>query len=606
MIELLRIENLALVESVELEFGTGLNVLTGETGAGKSIVLSALALLAGGKASAEALRSGAAEGAVEAVFRMDGHQDVVRDLEQRGIALDAAGASAGEGRGADGSAAGGGSARAAKAPAIEASPELIVRRTLQPGGRGRARIGGQLVPIATLAELFGGQLEISSQHGSQALRHAETHMLALDAYADTGGADGTGTGKTSLREIVAREVARVAELDREIEALRTAEAERARRLDFLDYQRRELEQEDLDPASIAALEAEHRRLTHAERLAEDLATVSAALSGSDDDSVSAERAVSAARRALASAVRVDPDLAGLSERLEALESELQDVAVRAADYLAELEIDPKRLEQVESRIARLEKLRRKYGQSAVEIVGQRDAILREIESLSGADARIRELEQERLRRVATANETSAQLSRAREKAAKKLAKAVEAELGDLAMAGARFTVALEPWSPEGASPGLETGASGRERPQFLFSANAGEAPRPIQRVASGGELSRLFLALKNSLRRADRNMVIVFDEVDAGIGGAVAERVGRVLAELATEHQVLCITHLPQIAAFADRHFVVRKEQAAGRTRTRVARVEGEARIDELARMAGGERVTEVTREHARALLEGR
>ncbi|MBK7947326.1 MAG: DNA repair protein RecN [Deltaproteobacteria bacterium] len=583
MIELLRIENLALVESVELEFGAGLNVLTGETGAGKSIVLSALALLAGGKASGEALRSGAVEGAVEAVFRMDGHQDVVRDLERRGLALDAA------------------DSPDPTAAAAEAPPELIVRRTLQPGGRGRARIGGQLVPIATLSELFGGQLEISSQHGSQALRHAETHVLALDAYA----------AKTSLREIVAREVARVAELDREIQALRTAEEERARRLDFLEYQRRELEQEDLDPASIAALEADHRRLTHAERLAEELATVSAALSGGDDDSVSAERAVSAARRALASAVRMDPDLASLAERLDGLESELQDVAVRAADYLAELEVDPKRLEQVESRIARLEKLRRKYGQSALEIGRQREAILREIETLTGADARIRDLEQERARRVATANETSAQLSRARAQAAKKLAKAVEAELGDLAMAGARFTVALEPWSREGASPGLETGASGRERPQFLFSANAGEAPRPIQRVASGGELSRLFLALKNSLRRADRNMVIVFDEVDAGIGGAVAERVGRVLAELSTEHQVLCITHLPQIAAFADRHFlvskeVVRNEQAGERTRTRVARVEGEARIDELARMAGGERVTEVTREHARSLLERR
>ncbi len=571
MIELLRIENLALVESVELEFGAGLNVLTGETGAGKSIVLSALALLAGGRAGTDALRSGAAEGAVEAVFRMDGHQDVARDLARRGLVAEAA-------------------------FDAEAAPELIVRRTLQPGGRGRARVGGQLVPVATLAEVFGGQLEISSQHGSQALRHAETHMLALDAYAD----------KTSLREVVAREVARIGELDREIQALRIAEADRARRLDFLEYQRRELEQEDLDPASVAALEAEHRRLTHAERLAEDLALVSAALSGGDGESPAAEQAVATARRALAAARRLDPDLGPLAERLEALESELQDVSVRAADYLAELEIDPARLGAVEERIARLEKLRRKYGQSALEMGAQRDAIVREIEALAGADARIQALEAERARRVAAANESAAQLSRARAQAAKKLAKAVEAELGDLAMAGARFAVALEPWTPDEASPGLETGPAGRERPQFLFSANAGEEPRPIQRVASGGELSRLFLAIKNSLRRADRNMVIVFDEVDAGIGGAVAERVGRVLSELATEHQVLCITHLPQIAAFADRHFVVRKEQAGGRTRTRVARVEGDARIEELARMAGGERVTEVTRQHARALLERR
>ena len=579
MIEHLRIENLALVELVELDFGAGLNVLTGETGAGKSIVLSALALLAGGRAGADALRSGAAEGAVEAVFRMDGHQDVARELAERGLVAVADS-----------------SVDSPTDSHAEEVPELIVRRTLQPGGRGRARVGGQLVPVATLADIFGGQLEISSQHGSQALRHAETHVLALDAYAS----------KSSLREIVAREVARIGELDREIRTLRTAEEERARRLDFLDYQRQELEQEDLDPTSIAALEAEHRRLTHSERLAADLATVSAALTGADGEGPSAEQSLSTARRALVCALRMDPDLAPLAERLEALESELQDVAVRAADYLAELEIDPARLGVVEERIARLEKLRRKYGQSALEMGSQREAILREIETLTGADMRIRALEEERGRRVATANESAAQLSRARVQAAKKLAKAVEAELGDLAMAGARFSVALEPWSGEGASPGLETGAFGRERPQFLFSANEGEEPRPIQRVASGGELSRLFLAIKNSLRRADRNMVIVFDEVDAGIGGAVAERVGRVLSELATEHQVLCITHLPQIAAFADRHFVVRKEQAGGRTRTQVARVEGEARIDELARMAGGERVTDVTRQHARALLEGR
>ena len=195
------------------------------------------------------------------------------------------------------------------------------------------------------------------------------------------------------------------------------------------------------------------------------------------------------------------------------------------------------------------------------------------------------------------------MSRARKNAAGKLAKTVLAELGDLAMGGATFVVDLERVDLANAPAGLETGPGGRERPQFLFSANPGEAPRPIQKVASGGELSRLFLALKNALRRADRNMVIVFDEVDAGIGGATAERVGRVLAELATEHQVLCITHLPQIAAFADRHFVVRKEARRGRTRTRVEEVRDEARIDELARMAGGEKVTEVTRQHARSLL---
>ena len=262
------------------------------------------------------------------------------------------------------------------------------------------------------------------------------------------------------------------------------------------------------------------------------------------------------------------------------------------------------LSEVETRIGRLEALRRKYGRSVEEMLAHRDEIERELTALESADDRVRILEKERAEGIEAANEAAVKLSKARKRAATRLAKAVEGELGDLSMPGARFKVDLEPADLAQAPEGLRTGPGGCERPQFLFSANPGEVPRPIQKVASGGELSRLFLAIKNALRRADRNMVIVFDEVDAGIGGATAERVGRVLAELSSEHQVLCITHLPQIAAFADRHFVVRKEAEGGRTRTRVGEVREEARVDELARMAGGETVTDATRAHARALLE--
>ena len=572
MIEVLRIENLALVESVELEFGPGLNVLTGETGAGKSIILSALALLTGGRAASETLRSGADEGVVEALFRMDGHEDVARALEDRGLAEET------DSSGTDDHA------------------ELIVRRTLHAGGRSRARVGGQLVPVSTLVDLFGGQLEISSQHGSQALRHAEVHAVALDAYAN----------KTSLREIVSQEVARAGRLDNEVTALRAAEEERARRVDFLQYQREELEGDELDAASVATLESEHRRLTHAERLGEEMSTVSRALDGggSDGEGDSAEAALGTASRALGNAVRMDPSLEDMAVRMEGVESELRDLSVRAADYLTGLEIDPRRLVQVEEKIGRLEALRRKYGQSVEEMLSHRDEIERELASLEGAEGRIVELDADLRKAIDSANQASSKLSAARKRSAKKLAKAVEAELEDLSMAGARFVVGLDSVEAPSTPAGLETGSGGRERPQFQFSANEGEAPRPIQKVASGGELSRLFLAIKNSLRRADRNMVIVFDEVDAGIGGATAERVGRVLAELATEHQVLCITHLPQIAAFADRHFVVRKETHGGRTRTGVTEVRDDLRVDELARMAGGENVTEVTREHARSLLQ--
>lgn len=567
MIEVLRIENLALVESVELEFGPGLNVLTGETGAGKSIILSALALMTGARPAPDALRSGAEEGAVEALFRMDGHEDVADSLKARGLASEEA------------------------APDGDEAPELIVRRTLHASGRSRARVGGQLVPVSTLVELFGGQLEISSQHGSQALRDPEMHRVALDAYA----------GQAGLCARVAEQVAEFARMGREAAALREAQEERERRLDFLTYQREELAAQDLDSEGIAQLEAEHRRLTHGESLAEEMATVCGVLSGSGGEEASAESAMSTARRALSAALRMDPSLEPLAVRLESIEAELRDVAATGEDYAASLEVDPARLAQVEEKISKLEKLKRKYGQSIEEMLLHRDEISAEIDSLSGADNRIKELEAKRAALASSVNQDAEKLSKARSRAAKKLAKAVEAELGDLAMKDARFVVDLEASKFEA---GLETGAGGRERPQFHFSANPGETPRPIQRVASGGELSRLFLAIKNSLRRADRNMVIVFDEVDAGIGGAVAERVGRVLAELSGEHQVLCITHLPQIAAFADRHFVVAKKTQKGRTRTSVHEVRNEERIDELARMAGGERVTEVTREHARSLLQ--
>jgi len=575
MIEVLRIENLALVESVELEFGPGLNVLTGETGAGKSIVLSALGLLAGGRPASDALRSGTAEGGVEALFRMDGHEEIAAALDARDLTP--------------------------PEPDPEGGPAaLIVRRSLHAGGRSRARIGGQLVPIATLAELFSGQLEISSQHGSQALRHPELHGVALDAHA----------GQTACREQLAAEYARVVALDRAIASLRSAEEERARRLDFLEYQRQELEAENLDAEEVAALEADHRRLTHAERLAEEMGELAAVLAGGDAEEAGAsvESLLARARRALVSGLRMDPSLETLAVRLEAVDTELRDLAITVGDYLNEVEVDPTRLAEVEERIARLERLRRKYGRGVEEMLAHRDEVEREIATLVGADDRIRSLEAERKEAVSAANRLGAALSRARASAAVELARAVEAELGHLAMVGARFAVDLGPDGARGRPEGLTTGPTGRERPEFHFSANEGEPLRPLQRVASGGELSRLFLAIKNGLRRAGRNMVIVFDEVDAGIGGAVAERVGRVLAELAEAHQVICITHLPQIAARADRHFVVRKEGVREgarevRTRTVVGEVRGEERVDELARMAGGETVTEVTREHARSLL---
>jgi DNA repair protein RecN (Recombination protein N) len=297
---------------------------------------------------------------------------------------------------------------------------------------------------------------------------------------------------------------------------------------------------------------------------------------------------------------VDATLDPLLERLRGVDEELRDLAADLERYVDRLDVDPARLAQLEDRLGAIQGLRRKYGEDGPAILAFRDAAERELASLEGADERIEALAREHEQAVGALSQAAARLSKARAKAAKALARRVEGPLRDLALPDARFAVALV---PQAAPDGLPCGPSGAESVEFLFTANAGSEPRALQRVASGGELSRVFLALKNALRGAGRGMVLIFDEVDAGIGGGVAERVGRCLAELARDHQVLCITHHPQIAALADTHFRVSKQRAGKHTLAAVERIEGEARVEEIARMAGGERISRETLQHARALL---
>ncbi|HVP28563.1 MAG TPA: DNA repair protein RecN [Myxococcota bacterium] len=571
VIETLRIRDLALAESVELEFGPGLNVLTGETGAGKSIVLGALALLAGGRADAEAVREGAAEAVVEAVFQAGGVPELEAELAQRGIELEDSG--------------------------------LVVRRSVgaaeRAGGasrRSRAQLAGQLVPVATLAEVFAGRIEISSQHESQALLRPDTHGRLLDAHA----------GLLPWRSEVAEGHAALRRLDAEIARLRGAAEERARRQDFLGFQAREIDEAKLQPGEHAALAAERARLVHASRLAAEAGLAAACLAGDGGDAEGAAPAhdrVSEAARRIEAAARLDPGLEPLAQRLRTLGAELDDVARELERYGATIEADPERAGVVEERLALLERLRRKYGTDEAEILAFREGVGAELAELGGSDERLAVLARERGEVRARLADAAARLTAGREAGARALAHELEQALAALAMPGARFEIALPRFTPPAGEEELPCGPRGAEEPEILFSANPGEAARPLRRVASGGELSRVFLALKNVLRRAEAGMVLVFDEVDAGIGGAVADRVGRVLAELASEHQVLCITHLPQIAARASAHFRVRKIVRAGRTVTEVLPLGPKERVEEIARMAGGETVTEATRRHAEALL---
>ena len=565
MIETLRIADLAIVDEVELEFGPGLNVLTGETGAGKSIVLGALSLLAGGRASKDAVRDGAERAEVEAVFSTEGLPELEAELRELGLCGDD------------------------EPP--DSAHELIVQRSVARSGRGRARVAGELLPVASLARLFEGRVEISSQHSSQALLRPERHGLLLDAAG----------GHLPLRKAVEDGSARLRALDEELQVLRTAAEERARREDFLRFQIDEIDAVGLTPEELPAIESDQRRLAHAEQLREDGATVVAALSGDDrGESDNVLDLLVRAQRGIEVLAGVDSDLEPLAERLRAADGELRDIAADVERYVDRLDIDPARLAALEDRLAAIQTLRRKYGGDAAAIFGFRDEAQRELDSLEGADERIAALETEREGRGDELAKSAAKLSKARAKAARELARRVEGPLRDLALPDARFAVGLVKLPPPEGAP---CGPSGAESVEFLFSANAGAEPRPLQRVASGGELSRVFLALKNALRGAGRGMVLIFDEVDAGIGGRVAERVGRCLADLAREHQVLCITHHPQIAALADTHFRVSKRRSGRRTLATVERIEGDERVEEIARMAGGEEVSDETRQHAAALL---
>jgi DNA repair protein RecN (Recombination protein N) len=560
VIERLTIRELALVEALELELGPGLNVFTGETGAGKSIVLNALALLAGGRAPSDAVREGAEEARLEAVLDTRPLAELAAALRERGLETE--------------------------------GHELIVRRVLARSGRSRAWLGADLVPVGALAELLGESIEVSSQHASQALLRPELQSRLLDAYA----------GCSALRSALEARVLGLRQRDREMAELRAAAEERARRSDYLSFQLRELDEARLDADEARAIDEEQRRLAHAEQLRQETQAAAARLSGdpAQPEAEGAADLAGGAARALAELARLDPALASLAERLAAAHGELVDLAGELDRYAARSDADPERLAELDARLRELERVKRKHGGSIEAALARRDALAAELAALGSSDERLGKLESERAAERAQLEREAAALSRERSRAASVLGAAATAAVRELALPEARFEVGLVALA---APEGLPCGSAGAESAEFRFSANPGEPLRPLRSVASGGELSRVFLALRDVLRGAGEGRVLVFDEVDAGIGGAVAERVGARLAALSKRHQILCITHLPQIAVHADRHFRVEKHSQRGRTRTSVSALEAEGRVAEIARMAGGAEVGPATLDHARALL---
>jgi DNA repair protein RecN (Recombination protein N) len=545
----LHIRNFAIIDALEVGFSAGFNVLTGETGAGKSIIIDAVALLLGDRARIDLIRTGSEEAVVEAVFDLQG-QPAVRE------ALIAGG--------------------------FDAEDELLIKRVVNRSGRNKIYINGNLAKLAQLQPLTSQLMNIYGQHEHQGLQRADSHLAFLDSFA----------GLQPELEAYRRCYDEVQELEQQLHALQEAEAGRLQRLDLLSFQLRELEEADLLPGEDDELLAERSLLQHGERLSRSALTGYETLYG-------AERAVCTHLDAVASELEnsasIDGQLLPLAESVRSSLYLLEDVAEQLRSYAGKVSFDAARLNEVERRLAQLTDLKRKYAGTIDGLLAYRDKIACESEALVDADATREELakrlELGRLQVQQQGDIISAQ----RREAAGALRQSVERELAELAMPKAQFEMRLF------ALP--QTGPGGLERGEFYLAANLGEDSKPLAWIASGGELSRIMLALRRAAPGADAIATLIFDEVDAGIGGVAASAVGQKLQAIAREAQVLCITHLPQVAAFADHHYRVEKQERDGRTCTGLVHLEGEERIEEMARMLGGAQVTERTLEHAREII---
>jgi DNA repair protein RecN (Recombination protein N) len=546
------VENYAVVERLRVHFHPGLNLLTGETGSGKSIVVDALGLLLGGRASAEMIRTGEARARVAGIFEVRDQAAVRRLLEPAGLEVE-------EG-------------------------ELLIEREILASGKSRAFVGSRPVAVALLKDLAPLLGEIHGQHDQQLLFLSEAQRDMLDVFA----------GNRDLLDSLARLYREWRAAVAELEELERNEQEKLRLLDLWSFQRKEIESAALAPDEDTQLENERRVLQNVQKLQESATTAYDALYESPESAVALAHI--AAKR-VEELYRIDATLAGLREHLKSAELSLQEAAYGLRDYLSGLEANPARLEEVETRLEAIARLKRKYGHSIAEILAFLEEVAAQIAGVESAGERMEALRKERQRLAAEYEKLAAALTEARQAAARRLEKRVEAELAQLAMERTVFRVVTSQaaWSPAGA-----------DRVEFLVSPNLGEEPRPLEKVASGGEISRLALALKTCLAAPRSSVVrtLVFDEVDAGVGGSAAEGVGRRLKKLAAANQVLCVTHLPQIASFADHHYRVEKQESGGRTVAVVEELDAAARTREVGRMLSGQKLTPEALKNAEQLIK--
>jgi DNA repair protein RecN (Recombination protein N) len=562
MLKELSIKNFAIIDQIRVEFAPGLNVFTGETGAGKSIVVDALNLALGERASADLIRTGCQEAVVEAAFELNGRgtAEITAMLSEQGIE-------------------------------VNPGEDLIVRRVLSSSGKNKVYINGSLANLNTLTALGASLADIHGQHEHQSLLSLEHQMELLDSFG----------GLSELRDVLAEAYHRLQDVRKELALLESGERDRAQREDMLRFQKNEIEEAMLKPGEDRELANEQKLLTNSEKIA---GLSHAAVDGLYASENSVLTALKKAINNLRDIAAIDSRLAPVLELCEAGRAQIEEASREVSVYAGRVEFDPDRLEQIGDRLDLLQKLKKKYGSTIDEIIEFGKNASAALERMERSTEEIERLRKE-IQLIKSGLTTKAQeLTKKRDAASRALEKKIEAELAQLGMKKTTFTVTITQEPGQDTLDGHKLGPRGADRVEFLISPNPGEEPKPLVKIASGGELSRIMLALKTILVEGDSIPTLVFDEVDAGIGGAVAEEVGKKLKSVATKRQVFCITHLPQIASMATSHYGVSKFVKKDRTSTEVRLLDKKERVDEVARMLGGKIITEATLKHAQEMIE--
>ncbi len=572
MLAQLSIRNFAIVDRLDVAWEPGLNVITGETGAGKSIIIDAVGALLGDKLGPETVRSGADRALVEGVFQVTEApgEELAALLEEYGLE-------------------------------VEDGALIVSREIAAAGGRGGARVNGRQVPLSVLQQLGEQLVDVHGQSQHMALLRVREQLDYLDRYA----------GLMAQRVRAARLVRELRGVRDERQAILAEERQAAREQEMLRHEIAEIERAELREGEEEELQAQRTRLEHVERLRQAASTAYQALSGAEGEDGEHPGAVDLAGQAVVACqdgARFDPELAELAETLNGAFAQLEDATLKLRSYVDTIEADPAALERIEERLFAIADLRRKYGDSVSEILAYLEQAQNRLESFEHREERLAELDRDEKSLLAELSQVAGELSARRREASARLAEAVERELADLQMRGTHFSVSVvQEADPQGVEvDGRTVGfdQTGVDRIELLMAPNAGEEPRALSKIASGGELARVALALKTILARADTRPTLIFDEVDVGVGGRTAPVVGQKLWTVAAGgHQVLCVTHMPQVAAFADHHWMVAKREADGRTRTAVSALEAEPRVEELAAMLAGTS-TETARQNVRELLD--